>query len=158
MEHSGTCGMFQKPASLSHRISREFIEAGKEHRALLEKRLGCTGVCRGQHQTLMGIWRNPGLSQKELAEAQNVSTAAVAVALKKLEKGGYIERMADEKDSRCNSIHITEKGHDVLETSVHIFMEVEEEILAGFSEEERAVLFQYLSRLRNNIRNSLASK
>lgn len=156
MEHSKVSGAVCEADKLPHKITRVFIDAGKVHRALLEKRLECTGVCRGQHQVLMGIWRNPGHSQKELAEAQNVSTAAVAVTLKKLEKGGYIERTADEKDSRCNNIHVTEKGNNILKTSVQIFMKTEEDILAGFTEEERLILFQYLCRLRDNITNSLA--
>ena len=158
MEHSEKNSSLRNPDNLPHRITRAFIDMGKEHRALMEKRLGCTGMCRGQHQTLMGIGRNPGLSQKELAKEQNVSTAAIAVALKKLEKGGYIERTADEKDSRCNSISITEKGKDVMETSRQIFMDIEEEILSGFSEEERCALLGYICRIRNNIKNSLASK
>ena len=47
-----------------------------------------------------------------------VSGATMAVSLKKLEKGGYINRLVDQHDNRCNQICITEKGREVVEESV----------------------------------------
>ncbi|HCS74075.1 MAG TPA: MarR family transcriptional regulator, partial [Clostridiales bacterium] len=45
-----------------------------------------TGVYQAQHRLLMAISRKPYSSQKKLAEAMQVSTATVAVSLKKLEQ------------------------------------------------------------------------
>ncbi len=138
--------------TLNHRIMESFINMGKNHRSVLEKRLQETGVYRGQHHLLMCIARNPELSQRELAEIQNVSTAAIAVSLKKLEKGGYVERAVDEKDSRSNIIKITEKGLEVVRQSIHIFSDTDTILFTGFTEEEKFQFLDFLNRAGNNIK------
>ena len=37
-------------------------------------------------------------SQKELSDAMRISPASVAVSLKSLERGGYVEKLSDEKE------------------------------------------------------------
>lgn len=140
--------------SLDHRIMDRFIQTGKGHRSALERRLQETGVYRGQHRLLMCISKHPDLSQKELAELEDVSTAAIAVSLKKLEKGGYVERVVDAKDNRSNNIRITEKGQNVVRQSIHIFQDVEKQTFADFSEEEKLQFLGFLERACKNIRQS----
>ena len=101
-----------------HRAVESFIRAHKAHRAYLERKLNGTGVYRSQHQILMCIARNPDISQKSLAEIYHVSTAAVTVTLKKLEKGGFITRTVNKNDNRCNEIGLTEKGRAVVDNSM----------------------------------------
>lgn len=143
------------PETLEHQILECFINTGKTHRMVLERRLNKTGVYRGQHQILMFLSWNPGISQKELARIYNVSAATVAVSLKKLEKGGYIERMVNEEDNRYNRIRLTEKGMQAVETSKVFFKEVEDGMFAGFSREEKESLCRELERLRSNLEHML---
>lgn len=138
---------------LPHRITNALVFIGKAHRDLTEKRLNKTGVYRVQHQLLMCISANPDVSQKELAMIQNVSSAAIAVSLKKLEKGGYIERAVDKHDNRYNKIRITEKGEQVVKQSVQIFCGIEEVLVEGFTEEEQKQFLGYLCRARENLKN-----
>ena len=140
--------------SINHRIMDAFIIAGKYHRAMLEKRLQDTGVFRGQHHVLMCISDYENISQKDLAKVLNVSTAAVAVSLKKLEKGGYIGRAVDSNDNRYNNIRITEKGSEVVKQSVEIFQKAEEETFAGFTEAEKVQFLDFLTRAGENIKNA----
>lgn len=137
------------------RLTDVYISVGHLHRTVLERRLNRTGVYRSQHQLLMCIADNPGVSQKRLAQIQHVSSATVAVSLKKLENGGYISRVADEKDNRYNQICITGKGQAVVEKSICCFREVERQMYEGFSEEELDLFFQYLERVRRNLEKSL---
>ena len=66
------------------------IRIGHMHRTALERRLNRTGVYRSQHQLLMCIAKYPQMSQKQLAKERHVSTATVAVSLKKLENGTFV--------------------------------------------------------------------
>lgn len=117
-----------------------------------------TGVYRSQHQLLMCIADNPRVSQKELAKVQHVSTATVAVSLKKLENGGYISRAVDQEDNRYNQICITEKGQAVVDKSICCFQEVERRMFDGFSSEELSCLLGYLSRIRQNMETLLEER
>ena len=154
MELQEICSEVGQNNSLDHKIMNAFMDMGKRHRAMLEHRLQDTGVFRGQHHLLMCLARNPDISQKELAKIQNVSTAAVAVSLKRLEKGGYIERVVDSRDNRFNITRITERGLKVVSHSVHIFKETETLSFAGFSEEEKELFLNFLLRAGENIKKA----
>ena len=90
------------------------------------------------------------MSRTELAEKLEISPAAVAVSLKKLEKTGYISRQCDSRDNRVNQIVITEKGQDMIRRSVEYFREIDENMLKGFSEQEIQELNGLLTRMQQN--------
>ena len=121
------------------------------HRRALEKQLQVTGLYRAQHRTLMHLAKNPGISQTELAKSLDVTTATVAVTLKKLEQDGYVIKKIDRADNRFHQIEITEKGKQIVEESEHIFSNVNEVMLQQFSEEEKEQLLQFFDRLCDNL-------
>ncbi len=128
-----------------------FRYVGHLQRAALERQLNKTGVFRSQHQLLMYIFYHPDASQKEIAQWEHVSPATVAVSLKKLESGGYIRRMVDEQDNRCNQIRITEKGQAVVQESIRCFQEVERQTFEGFTQEDETVMQACLEKMRDNL-------
>lgn len=134
------------------RLVMKYMRTGRLHHALLENRLSSTGVYRSQHRILMCISKNPDISQKDLAKMNEVSTATIAVSLKKLEKGGYISRLMDEQDNRFNQLRITEKGRMVVEKSCQIFSEVETAMFEGFSEEDYVKMGELLDRIYENLK------
>lgn len=127
------------------------LSVSRLHRVLLERQLNKTGVYRSQHQLLMYIANNPNASQKEIARRHRVSTATVAVSLKKLEQGGYIIRAVDQSDNRCNQICITEKGRKVVEQSFGYFEKLERQMFEGFSEEDLEGYQKYQERILYNL-------
>jgi DNA-binding MarR family transcriptional regulator len=143
------------PEGSDHELIHSYMNTTKLHRALIEKQVNKTGVFRSQHQLLMGIFNHPGISQKELADFHNVSTAAVAVSLKKLEKGGYVERPVDVDDNRFHKVRLTEKGKMVAEESREIFGEIESGMFSGFSDEEKKILSSYIGRINQNLKTML---
>ena len=81
----------------------------------------------------------------------DVTSATIAVTLKKLEKGGYISRTVDERDNRFNQITVMEKGQQVVKDSRRIFSEVEKAMFSGFSEEEFSTMGGYFDRIMENL-------
>ena len=141
--------------SPEHRLIEKYIRVTRLHRSVIEHRLEGTGVYRSQHQILMFASHNPNVSQKDLAEMYGVSGATMAVSLKKLEKGGYINRLVDQHDNRCNQICITEKGRKVVEESVLIFQRLERCMFERFSEHDMDVLGNLLDRIYGNLDQDL---
>ena len=141
--------------SPQHRLIEKYIRVTRLHRSVIEHQLEGTGVYRSQHQILMYVSNNPNVSQKELAKMYGVSGATIAVSLKKLEKGGYIKRLVDQDDNRCNQICITEKGRTVVEESVLIFQRLESCMFEGFSEHDMNVLGNLLDRIYGNLDRDL---
>jgi DNA-binding MarR family transcriptional regulator len=69
----------------------------------------------------------------------------------RLEEAGFVERRRDEEDRRAWRIHLTGEAAPVIaeiEKQVDIF---EADILAGISDEERAVASRVLRLVRDNI-------
>ena len=98
-------------------------------------------------------WEKKGrlASQKELADALHISPATMAVSLKSLERGGYVEKRGDPADQRCKRVAITEKGRRALEACSASFDQVDARMFAGFSAEERRQLGEYHQRMLHNL-------
>lgn len=81
----------------------------------------------------------------------DVSTATVAVSLKKLQKGGYIDKIVDQEDNRLNKIVITDKGNKVVDQSKQILDSIDQKIFSGFTEEEVYTLYTLFQKLNRNL-------
>lgn len=143
--------MNRKRQDMEHELSMKFRRADNALKRSIERRVKNTGVFRSQHRLLMHLNRKPNCSQVELADHLEVSPAAIAVSIKKLEKGGYIHRETDESDNRVHQVIITDKGRQVIEKSIIMFQEAEEEMFLGFSESEMRVLDDFLERIYQNL-------
>lgn len=134
------------------RVGWLFARTGRKRRKLIERELSATNVYRAQHQILMMLSKDNGISQTEIAKEQECSTATVAVSLKKLEQGGYIKRVVNQEDNRFNQVAITEKGNAVVKQSMDIFYKCDELMFEGFNEPELEQLEKYLDRIHENLK------
>ena len=98
----------------------------------------------------MILGKHPDCSQSAIAEKLEISPAAVAVSLKKLEKAGYISRQCDEADNRMNHVVVTPKGKEVINQSIIYFQEVEDAMFKDFSEEEMETMEKFFIRFIQN--------
>ena len=134
-----------------YRACRLFMCTDRMHRKGFEKLVSQLGIHRSQHFMLMNIGRENISSQKELAARMNISGAAAAVTLKKLEAGGYIERVPDERDSRNNRIHITEEGKRVINASRDYISLLDRTMFQGIDEQSLAVFTACLEKMQENL-------
>ena len=133
-----------------HKIIHLLGVADRTLKRSIAKKVENTGVYRSQHRLLMILGKHPDCSQTELAERLEISPAAVAVSLKKLEKSGFISRQCQENDNRVNQVVITEKGWKIIDLSTQYFKEMENAFLSDFSEEELKQLQSFLERMIKN--------
>jgi len=85
----------------------------KVHRAL-NVALGKLGLSLAQHEILLAILQNSGLTQKQLSEKLLVVKSNVSALIKKLEGRGLVRRESDASDSRNKHLSLTEAGHDLV--------------------------------------------
>ena len=122
------------------------------HRKKMERLLEGTGLHRAQHRLLMTLSEGEFESQAELAAVLEISTATVAVSLKKLERDGYIQKATKKDDSRAKFVSLTEKGEDVVARSREIFTYMDQSVIQGFSEEELVTLRKFLKQMYDNVK------
>ena len=71
-----------------------------------DKRARCQGMTRAQWAILIWLERQPGISQKELAELLEVEPITVARLIDRLEARGIVERRPDPRDRRIWRLHL----------------------------------------------------
>ena len=70
-----------------------------------------------QHEILMSIWQNSGITQKALAENLLVVKSNVSALIKKLEARGLVHRELDEADARNKHLSLTDAGKNLVRQS-----------------------------------------
>ncbi len=79
-----------------------------------DRRASAHGMTRAQWVILFWLERQPGLSQKELAEILEVEPITVARLIDRLEGRGMVERRPDPKDRRIWRLHLLPPAAPVL--------------------------------------------
>ena len=136
-------------------IVKLFLCAARSHHRAFEKAAGEFGVHRSQHRILMFLSKRGDVqtTQKDIAANFEISAAAVAVSIKKLEEDGFITRQSDKSDNRANLIRLTDKGMKIVSDTQSLIHELDSAMFDGFGNEETERFSEYLSRLCDNIRN-----
>jgi MarR family transcriptional regulator for hemolysin len=79
-----------------------------------DKRASAHGMTRAQWGILIWLERQPGISQKELAELLEVEPITVARLVDRLQGRGMVERRPDPRDRRIWRLHLLLPAHLVL--------------------------------------------
>ena len=107
-------------------------------------------IGHAQIRTLFYVANNEGLTQMDLVKHLNLDKSSVTSQLQILEKNGYISRTTSKTDARKQVIGITDKTQKILDPMKQVLATWSNTLLAGFSEEERTSLLEYLLRMRDN--------
>ena len=124
------------------------------HRSVVEKRVGELGIHRTQYMLLNYISNSERApSQKQIAQSFDVTPAAIATSLKKMEKNGLIERKSDEADNRIKVITVSEKGRELIEKTRELFSQTDEAMFNGVTEAEHAEIKRIFALMTDNLLN-----
>ena len=107
----------------------------KVHRAL-NLLLGELDLSLAQHEILVTVRRNSGLTQRELSEQLLVVKSNATALLKKLEARGLIRRTPDEADSRIKRLSLTRSGSALVEQSFAVQTRVVKAMTSVMTDDE----------------------
>jgi DNA-binding MarR family transcriptional regulator len=140
-----------KRRSLPQTTCYWFAHACKLLRARAHDRLGEVCLHGGQQFILCALWEEEGVTQSALAERLHKRPATVTNALQCMEKAGLVERRQDEEDQRVSRVYLTGAGRDIRAVVESTWGELEEQVFAGFSAEERELFDRLLRRVSENL-------
>ena len=89
-------------------------DVGRLLRVEADCRARTQGMTRAQWTILLWLDREPGLSQKELADLLEVEPITVARLVDRLEARGMVERRADQRDRRIWRLHLLPAAAPIL--------------------------------------------
>lgn len=128
-----------------------FLKVDRLHKKAFEGMVRELGIHQSQHRMLMSIAEDSTITQTDLSAQLEVSPAAVAVAIKKLEQDGFLKRRMSERDNRFNEIELTEKGRAAVDSSKERFYEIDSAMLNGISKEEVLGFIKCLEVMQENL-------
>jgi DNA-binding MarR family transcriptional regulator len=106
------------------------------------------GMTRAQWVILFWLERQPGLSQKELAEILEVEPITVARLVDRLEARGMVERRADPKDRRIWRLHLCPPADPVLADLHAEVADMHRVVTAQITPETEAAMIEGLQRMK----------
>jgi DNA-binding MarR family transcriptional regulator len=115
---------------------------------IFDKRIGEPFQLRRLDFTiLMLVAANPGVTQRQMSLALDVSAPRLTLVCDKLEERELITRTRSEDDRRKQYIALTRKGAALVKKADHVADSMERELLGHLTEGERTLLFQLLEKV-----------
>lgn len=132
-------------------VLKKLIYINKLHRQRITELVSEIGAfaCQPPLFFYLSKYKNP--TQRELADALRVSPPTMTVTLQRLEKAGIVLRHSDDTDARIVRVSLTKKGEEVAVKAKDALKILEEELMQGFSENEKNIFLDLLQRCVSNL-------
>ena len=124
-------------------------------RNIFDRKVSDLGVTRSQWQMIVVVARKPGVTQRTIAEALEISEASAGRLIDRLCAEGLLERRERDDDRRARAVYVTEKTEPLLAKLGEIAVVNEERLFKGFSQQELNDLESYLDRMYRNAMQEL---
>jgi MarR family transcriptional regulator, transcriptional regulator for hemolysin len=113
-----------------------------------DKRARAHGMTRAQWAILIWLERQPGISQKELAELLEVEPITVARLVDRLESRGMVERRPDPRDRRIWRLHLRLPAYQVLREIDQQRSEMATMVTQGVNDDSQTIMIEALVRMK----------
>ena len=113
-----------------------------------DKRARAQAMTRAQWGILIWLERQPGISQKELAELLEVEPITVARLVDRLEGRGMVERRPDPRDRRIWRLHLLTPAFLVLREIDQQRSEMATMVMDGINDDNRTIIIEALARMK----------
>lgn len=112
------------------------------------------GITGGQYQFLLGLSKQDGITQEELARNFHMNQSTVTRAMRKLEDAEMVIRKTDDNNRRKNIITVTEKGRNVT-SKIQLAEKKWEEDISSLTKTEKSELKKILMNLLQESMDSM---
>lgn len=121
----------------------------KGNRFIIEelKNNGVDGLVPSHGDILVCLYKNNKMTMKDIANCIHRTKPTVTVLVDKLEKLGYLKRVASDKDSRSTYVILTQKGEDFKATFDQISNNLNKMLNKNLSENEVKLLEELLKKM-----------
>ncbi|MFB9216465.1 MarR family winged helix-turn-helix transcriptional regulator [Vibrio sinaloensis] len=101
--------------------------------------------------TLMCLWEEEGVTQRDIARKSKVENSTTTRTLDKLENLGLVERRADPTSRRSFRIYLTEQGRALEKQLISIPAGINQSYLSALDDAEQKELIRLLQKLVANV-------
>ena len=112
------------------------------------RNVGAIGITRSQWTTILVVAKRPGATQREVAEALEMSEASAGRVIDRLCARGLTETSPDPEDGRRLLVSRTRTGQQLADKVAPNALAISRETLAPLDAKEREMLVALLNKLR----------
>jgi DNA-binding MarR family transcriptional regulator len=115
------------------------------------------GISIAEWRVLSMLAIEPNSTAARICEARRLDAAAVSRSIRILQHRGEVRMMEDSADGRQQRLTLTPKGQTLHDRIVDVALQLEQQMLAGFTARETEDFIGFLSRLETNATELAAS-
>lgn len=119
-------------------------KAYQKGHGLVQKRLQPYGITNVQYVVLEMLWDQEGLTAGEIGQLLTIDKATLSGILDRMADADLLIKRNDPRDRRMIRLYPSEKAHTLKDTLIEERKQANEELLAGFTQEERIILRRLL--------------
>ncbi|BBM66152.1 MarR family winged helix-turn-helix transcriptional regulator [Vibrio alfacsensis] len=134
---------FDRQDSFGWMINVVANDASKQFEAELKKH----GLTVALWPTMMCLWEEEGITQRDIAEKSKVENSTTTRTLDKLEKLGLVERHPDPNSRRSFRIYLTDKGRGLKDSLLPVPLAVNKSLMSPLTPNEQKEMLRMLKKL-----------
>ncbi len=138
-------------------IGRLLGFASRATTALSERRLAAHDLTLQQWILLTALWRQDGMTVSQLAAYYRVKDPTASSLVDRMEAKGLVARRRSTEDRRKVIVCLTDKSR-ALSGLIDFYEQINEVLLEGFSDKERAAFVAMMERLIKNTETELGKE
>ena len=108
------------------------------------------GLSVQEWRVMAVLGNNQPLTASELVELSSMDKVQISRAIKKLEETNLLFRQEDPEDRRRIFLTLSRRGNDIFQELVPKVLQLEQDLLAGLTDEEQATLLGLMEKVRIN--------
>ncbi len=124
---------------------------------LFSERANEQGLKSAEWRVLVGLYRNDGFTQTQLASAIAMAKSPLGKVVDKLEAKNLIERRGDPEDRRVYRLHLTREALRLIKPEMKFLDEVEENAMADLPNAESEMLIRSLKKVYTALKREIES-
>ncbi|MCG6880129.1 MAG: MarR family winged helix-turn-helix transcriptional regulator [Deltaproteobacteria bacterium] len=113
------------------------------------------GLHHAQGMILFHLWRKDGIAQNALAHALHITPPTATNTLQRMERDGWVERRRDVTDQRIVRVYLTGKAEALRAEAAATFRELDGELTAMLTDDERSILMRSLLKVHDHLTQSM---
>ena len=137
--------------STRRRVGLRMTVISRLQRNNFDRKVAALSVTRSQWAMIAVVSRNPGSTQRTIAEYLEMSEASAGRLIDRLCAEGLLERRERADDRRARAVYMTDEARPLLDQLGEIANESEERMFQGFSDGEVEQLRDFMDRIYDNV-------
>jgi DNA-binding MarR family transcriptional regulator len=139
------------PRNRRRAIALKLTVIARQMRLSFDQRVERGGLTRAKWTLIAAVARNPGVTQRTIAEALEVREITAGRLIDRLCDEGYLKRRENPNDRRAYCVYLTPAAQPLLDKLDEIAKSREAEIFVGFEADDLEKLDKLLDAIARNL-------